>query len=293
MKRFLLCVMTMLCAVTGAWADAPTISSDGSIVTITTNGDTDLSELTSEQWSGVSMAGGGSTSNSITKVKVNGDLDNDGLKAITDRLNPYTAGKILDLSGATMSGFAFPTASDNSTFCLERLILPQGVSVDTYLNGANKAENLFTVYSFDGTTITAYLIKDKNQWNNGDWTSADNIISDTQGYGSSTYNVLGVDNAPAQQRRNELVAKGKTVVIPYDGNATAAAGNVEAEVGAQLTAHGASVGQVKTLSLTAGTLTATDVTYIKTLTGLTTLNLSNATVSEDLIYQLLLLNQKV
>lgn len=273
MKKYLLFIISMLCAVTGAWA-TPTITGSNGEYTINTDGDEDLSDIT---WSGLN----GDPSSSATSITVTGALNSKGLEAILSKFNPYGnsgyGNMKFDLSGATATSLVFPSSFTGSNY-IGWLLLPVGQDYTT-VNYAVLSE-LKHVYACKDGVITYVNVNESNK-------TAQQIIDGTPSAysGKKTYNIQGLN---AESLRTALAAiEEYTVVIPYDGNATAAAGSVRSDVTAQLTAKSAVATDVKTLSLTAGTLSADDIDYIKTLTNLTTLNLANATVTAEQIFQLL------
>ena len=148
MKKYLLFIISMLCAVTGAWADGATYSTSENILTITTNGDDNLT--------GISVL---PDLNYGATIVVTGPLSQEG---ITKILNKYkdTYEFTYDFSGATIDVSTITDLSINNTgdyrvkkFIFSASALP---SIDV-LDGVHNPYNTFYAIALDAENKNAYL----------------------------------------------------------------------------------------------------------------------------------------
>jgi hypothetical protein len=128
MKKYLLLIISMICAVTGAWADAVTVSTDGNGLTTVTCSDNGSSEVT--------VTGSFPAKGSILNIKVVGPFTTGVSDKIATALgSSFSSFTRLDLSEAT--GVTTSTLSTYSIVGwskmgnIKHLILPKGASVPT------------------------------------------------------------------------------------------------------------------------------------------------------------------
>lgn len=273
MKRYLLIIMMMVCAVTGAWADGASKSVDGSALIIETNDDPDLATFTididnNEGW----------MLHNKSEIRIVGDITQSGLTKLGEVIEGLSStwaapaeNSCLVLSGARFQGNinTMPQLSK-----INRVIFPIGKDLSNISFPSNYAyaysgpsAGIVNVYVASGTTSVPEL--------------TDEIINNAttiyvSGDGAATY--ISTLTPEQQEKCSE----------PFNGRAEAVGGSVSSDVNTILTDKGVTAEQVKQLTITSGTISNEDVTYItSSLTGLTTLNLSGATASGEQVYDLM------
>lgn len=285
MKRYLLIIMMMVCAVTGAWAEDAVIegTGGGSRVTITTNDEPDLTSLASS----TALSGNwGSNTASDNAVEVIGTISQAGLDVINTMMSKnsqmhYPADKILYLNNATFSGTitSLPAGTSTSDYPTSikfaSCILPADSEIPAtipsgynYVYSPCTSGNPIHIYVKEGTTSISQLTSEQIA-------AASSII--ITGSGKDAF-IANLSDA----------AKDK---LPFDGSiaiTTTSTDNVQAKVEAYLINKGlisnestteekaAVLAQITSLTI-AGPLTSTDLTYLSGLANLTALNLTGVT----------------
>ena len=278
MKKYLLFIISMLCVSIGTWAQDPTATisgGSGSLVIITTNGDADLSTLSG---STALQGNWGSNTSADNGVKVSGPITQEGLDVINSMMAQnnqmyYGTNKYFYLNEATLSGTitSLPTGTSTSQYPTETkfayCILPAETEMPTTI--PSTYEYVYSGCESDGT-IRIHV----NQEN-----ASISQFTPEQISAASTIIVTGSakDNFISNMT-NEAKAK-----LAFDGSAsitTTSSSNVQAQLEAYLISKGKTASSATTdvVSLTIyGPLTSEDVTYLSTLTSLTTLNLTGVT----------------
>ena len=285
MKKLLLLLMCVLSSM-GGWAQS-TVTYDGSNPVITTNGDAGLSD--------VQYSWGGSVSNvwnlvsnwNITYLGVNGNLSQTGLDRIQTDMNNENSTfggnndaerrRKLDLSGATFTG-TITTLPDDSR--LSGILLPPGTSLDNLTIGSNTQ---YVYSASDGTSpVNLYVSSDQT-------TIPSEITSDViNTINTNGINLSGDGSDNMKQLLIDAGVDASKIAQAFNGKVDVIGGSVQSDVETALTENSSTADKVKELTVTSGTLTNADVTYINgTLTGLTSIDLSSATATSTQIVSLL------
>lgn len=300
MKKYLLLIISMVCAVTGAWGGS-TLSGSGENWTITIHaGDaadlSDISPAFSHQ----------ASENCVIKVitESGASINAAGISAIANGiLWNYQAIKQLDLSDATISG-DLSTASFNGNdnySHVNSLIMPKDgtlpaeslmIGGGALNSGGNPALYYVIVPNSDGSEITLYI--PAISINNSDVKCDIDILSGETYLTNATFvNLQFTSNVASETRttfENYIFGSESGQLNKqhaFDGVVTnVTGGSVQSNVETALDGKAAS--KVKSLTITSGTLTTADVTYITgTLTGMTALDLSGATLSVSQLIDIL------
>lgn len=263
----------MLYGHVGAWATDATKAVDNSALVITTNDDSDLSSFTidlgnNEGW----------MLQAKSEIRIIGNITQIGLNKLGNVIEELSSSwatpadnTLLNLSGATLSGVVTTMPAMSK---VNRVTFPSGTDLKdisfpsnyTYGYSAPSA-GVVNVYVASGTNSVPEL------------TTA--ILDDA----STTWVYVSGDGAAAYIATLTTEQQAKCS-IPYNGRAEAIGGSID---GSHLTGlpSGTAVTEVTDLTVT-GTLTSSDVTYIKgSLTGLKTLNLSGTTLSVSQLIDIL------
>lgn len=261
--------MMMVCAVTGAWAvpTAEVTCPSQGVLEINSKGDealTDIEELV--LWNNIWSNGW-----DFNKLLVIGELNQTGISKINACLDngDGSSSFSLDLSGATITETvtSLPTNS-RVTSC----ILPADMNVSGIVIGANlgyvysaaSSGDNYYLYVASGTTVSQITELHTNE------------LTGTK--------VLNITGPGAKALKTELLAPPYSVAAanvntPFDGSVSVTgvtAGGLQAAVEAALTADGGTKETLTSLTIT-GELNDADLTYISTLSGMTTLDLSGVT----------------
>ena len=147
MKKYLLFIISMVCAVTGAWADdAYYTKSDGTHLTITTNGDQELN--------GISVL---PSMEQYSIIAVNGAISQEG---ITKILNAYgtTYDFTFDFSGATIDVSTITNLSIQTGYRVKKYVFSaSSLPSVSVLDAVPNAYNTFYAIALDATNNNAYL----------------------------------------------------------------------------------------------------------------------------------------
>lgn len=286
MKKYLLFIISMLCVSIGAWGEDAVITATANNkgYVITTNGDADLAALSSS----TELSGNWGVNNDPTNnsVKVVGPISQTGLNIINDMMGRnsqmyYDANKFLDLSEATFSGdiTSLPagtsTAQYPSNIKFASCTLPAGSDIPATIPTGYQY-----VYSpcTSGGTIRIYVTEANvtiPHFTSEQIAAASQIVVT----GSAKDAFIATMSADAKEK------------LPFDGSmaiTTTSSDNIQNKVEAYLISKGvittgatdeqkaAALAQITSLSV-AGPLTSDDLTYIQSLTNLTTLNLTGVT----------------
>ena len=300
MKKYLLLIISMVCAVTGAWA-AVTVSGKGT-GTITINSETagDISSGLTEFYSD-------------NKIIVTGKVNADDLSAVISHIEDATSwqDKTLDFSGLTEypNAGSWPKmwkASQNFNY----YILPSGFGEVTeemvkYVNDQNESNGIFNIYGdlkyiivpASASNQPAYLYVYNRKGSQG-------IISDLESNDKSYFTgteskiyVIGLNGADGNANWSTLfntlkanetwgskiaapsyVVSGGTVTINRDDAAGIAMTTLLSEAKAKVVSGGQS--SICTL-IVKGELSATDLASLgdNSMTGATRIDLSGATLA--------------
>ena len=105
MKKYLLLIISMVCAVTGAWAGSVTYSWQGNILTLTIDDDADLETLTSDVIANLGYLDG-------SQLIINGTISKIG---ITTAASKTEHNIVLNLKEATFTGDNITSGLPNNT----------------------------------------------------------------------------------------------------------------------------------------------------------------------------------
>lgn len=271
MKRFLLCVMTMLCAVTGAWATNASINTETKV--LSTNDDRDLSGTIDGDWLEWVF-------NGLTELKVEGTITQTGLDNLMTKIAAITTSYAsfsakLNLSNATISGSVSHLNNNTAHGLFTSVIYPagtilSGIDFNQYYTYAYSAasEGIVNVYVASGTTSVPELTAEV-------FTSATRV--NVSGDGATEYIATLTSDQQAK------------CVIPFSGYVEAIGGSVQTIVNTTVvTDNNALLTDVTSLKIVSGTVSDADVTWITGyLTNMTTLDVSNATLTAEQIFTLM------
>jgi len=313
MKKFLLSLIALLSVTMGAWAASSLeINTSTKIVTITVSPDdaADLSDISPAFDHQVDKGG------YIVKVvtETNAYITPTAITNITNgiALN-YFLIKQLDLSDAIVNGdISEASMWGNENYShVQSIVLPSETSLpDESLltfsstskwNSNNKNPLKYVIIpSNDGTEITLYITA-APYTNTNPSCSIDDLSSETYLtsltsanevnliFASTITNTTDIENYIFGTNEGQLNKQ-----HAFDGVVTDITGG-EVQSGVTTALNGKDKSKVKNLTITSGTLTSgtasgdnlTDVEYICSLTGLTTLDISGATASAEQIFTLL------
>lgn len=274
MKKYLLLIISMVCAVTGAWAENAVVTynqNSPSTITVETKDDPDLSGNYAKMaiWNNQTEA---SVSDqdvftwSYDVMKVVGTISQTGLNQIVSK-NTNT-GKF-DMSQATQSStdpwISFPSIATS-------VILAN----DTQIPNITWGSNTNYVYSAASTGDNYYLYV-----KSGVTASQISELNTSELTGNKVLNITGPG---AKALKTELMASPYSVAaanlsVPFDGTISVtgvAAGALQTAVEAALTADGGTTATLTSLTI-GGALNSTDLEYIAGLTALRTLDLTDVT----------------
>ena len=276
MKKVLFFIIAMVCTVTGARAE--NASWNNETKTLTTNDDHDLANLTLYDW----------CFHAVTQVNVSGEISPTGLYNLMDIISNVIlssnyadlgSNAKLNLTGATISG-SLNTLGNNSAKSgrFTSVLFPAG----TNLSGISfeAAYNYAYAPAASGGQYNLYVSDSQNSL-------PAEVTADLEAIKTNGIVVMGEGADEIIELLKGQGVDESMISQPYNGKATANGGFVERDVISAYTNAGATAADVKKLTVS-GTLTDPDITYITgTLTGLTTVDLSNATATGEQIWSLL------
>lgn len=308
MKRYLLFLLMCVCASVGAWAElGVSYDSSTTTLTVTFNTNDDLTDDAANiSWSVDNISGSSEWKNTATRVVF--QMGNNVTAVHNNILYPFsqqmTNVKTFDFSNLTTEQVAYFTAGNDNfknavTNVVKNVIVPSGVTI-------SQVDNNFTV---SGTTViaTKFSAPTNVDWamlaRYGNTLKLTGNISSTLDLGSVTgfttidlteanvtanislnedvvtlVNVASSGTASYIKKKDGSTAfDSNKIDVPFSPSITVAGSSLKTNIEAYLAGYsGKTKDDITTLNVT-GTLSSADITYLSTMSGLTTLNLSAAT----------------
>lgn len=272
-----------VCASVGAWAD---VSVSG------TNAEKTLTSTASDSYIPHQTVWG-----TLGNTSFSGDFSNVDWSDAAGKIYTVAAGdyrfNFKDVTSINMSSFlthiygkdAWGTKIDQY---ITKFVLPKGSSIPEDVSPYNTGGNLKYIYCSDNNNVPSVYVTSKVT--SGADLSAEFTASEIEVIKEKGINVSG-DEAAIATVKSYLLSQGvpeEKITQPYNGKATANGGSVQSDVEDICTAAGATATDVKNVTVSSGTLSDDDVTYMtNTLEGLTTVDLSGATATGERIWSLL------
>ena len=272
-----------VCASVGAWADVSVSGTDAEKTLTSTASDSYIPYQT--VWG------------TLGNTSFSGDFSNVNWSDAAGKIYTVAAGdyrfNFKDVTSINMSSFlthiygkdAYGTKLDQY---ITKFVLPKGSTIPEDVSPYNTGGNLKYIYCSDNNNVPSVYLTSKVT--SGADLSAEFTASEIEVIKEKGINVSG-DEAAIATVKSYLLSQGvpeAKITQPYNGKATANGESVQSDVETIYTAAGATAADVKNVTVSSGTLSDDDVTYMTgTLTGLTTVDLSGATATGEQIWSLL------